>query len=74
MAEPLGKITHTTYFVDANYAGNVVTMPSHTSILIYAMHAPIVWFSKKHNTVDRSTFGSEFVAMSIARDLIVALH
>ena len=37
------------------------------------MNAPIIWFSKKQNTVESSTFESEFVAMRIARDLIIAL-
>ena len=32
------------------------------------MNAPIIWFSKKQNTVD------EFVAMRIAQDLIVSLR
>ena len=38
------------------------------------MNAPIIWFSKKQNTVERSTFGSEFVSMMIARYSIVALR
>ena len=38
------------------------------------MNTPIVWFSKKQNTVESSTFGSEFVAMRIAKDLVVALR
>ena len=41
--------------------------------MIYVMNAPIIWFSKKQNTVESSTFGSEFVAMRIPWDLIVSL-
>ena len=74
MPEPLGKSVHTTCFVDADHAGNVVTHRSHTGVLIYVMNAPIIWFYKNHNTVERSTFGWEFVAMMIARYLIVALR
>ena len=74
MPEALGKSVHTTCFVDANHAGNVVTLRSHTGILIYVMNAPIIWFSKKQNTAESSTFGSEFVALRIARDVIVALR
>ena len=37
-------------------------------------NAPIIWFSKNQNTVEIITFGSELVAMQIARDLIVALR
>ena len=74
MPELLGKCVHTTCFLNANYAGNVVTRRSHTGILIYVMNAPIIWFSKKQNTVESSTFGSEFVALRVARDLIVSLR
>jgi hypothetical protein len=31
---------------------------------------PILWFSKRQNTVELSTFGSEFVAMRIAIEMI----
>jgi hypothetical protein len=74
MPEPLGKSVHSTCFVDANHAGNVVTRRSHSGVLIFVMNTPIIWFSKKQNTVESSTFGSEFVAMRIARDLIVSLR
>jgi hypothetical protein len=37
-------------------------------------NAPIDWFSKKQNTVESSTFGSEFVAMRIAVEKIRALR
>ena len=49
--EQLGKSVHTTCFVDAEHAGNVVTHQSHTGVLIYVMNTPIIWFSKKQNTV-----------------------
>ena len=37
------------------------------------MNAPIIWLSKNHNTVEISTFISEFMAVRIAIYLIVAL-
>ncbi len=61
-------------FVDADHAGNKFTRCSHTGILIYLNSAPIVWYSKAKNTVESSTFGSEFVAMHIAVDMIEALR
>ena len=70
----LGRSVHTTCFVDANHAGNVVTRLSHTGVLIYLMNTPIIWFPKKQNTAESSIFGLEFVAMRISRDLIVALR
>ena len=73
MPEPLGNIAHTTWFVDANHAGNIVTQSLHAGVFIYVMNEPIIWFSKNLSTVEISTFGSEFVEMRVARDIIVAL-
>lgn len=74
MPRALGKSVRVTCFVDANHAGNVITRRSHTGIIIFVNNAPIIWWSKKQNTVESSTFGSEFVALRVARDLIVALR
>ena len=73
MLEPLGNLVTTSCFVDANHAGNVVMHYSHTEILIFVQNAPIVQYSKSQNTIEPSTFGSEFVVLHIAKDLIVAL-
>ena len=60
--EPLGKpVVLTTYF-DANLYHNLVTGVSVTGVLEYANKTPMDWFSKKQNTVETSTYGSEFVA------------
>jgi hypothetical protein len=56
--------------VNAEHARNRVTRRSHTGILIYLNTAPILWYSKAQTTVETSTFGSEFVTISIAVDLI----
>ncbi len=74
MPEPLGNHVKVTTFVDSNHAGNVVTRRSHTGVLIFVNNAPIITFSKKQNTVESATFGSELVAMRVARDLTVALR
>jgi hypothetical protein len=71
---PLGAPVEVSCFVDANHAGNVITRRSHTGILIFVQNAPILWFSKKQNTVKSSTFGSELVALRVARDMIAALR
>jgi hypothetical protein len=36
--------------------------------------APVVWFSKHQNTVESSTFGSEYFALKTAIDLVEALR
>jgi hypothetical protein len=74
MPEPLGNPVKISCFCDADHASNVVTRRSHTGILIFVNNAPIVWYSKRQNTVESSTFGSEFVAMRTAVDLIEALR
>ena len=74
MPDPKGRSVRISCFVDANHAGNVVTRRSHTGIIIFLNNAPIIWHSKKQNTVESSSFGSEFVALRAARDMIVALR
>jgi hypothetical protein len=71
---PRGNIVSTHCFVDADHAGNLVTRRSQTGILLFVNRAPIVWYSKRQNTVETSTFGSEFVAMRIAVELIESLR
>jgi hypothetical protein len=71
--EPLGKPVSIHCFVDANLAGNFVTRRSQTGMLIFVNRAPVVWYSKKQNTVESSTFGSEIVALKNAIDLLKSL-
>jgi len=72
--DPLGKPVSLHCFVDADLAGNVLTRRSQTGILIFINRAPIVWHSKKQNTVESSTFGSEIVALKNAIELIKSLR
>ena len=74
MPKPQGRPVTVTCFVDADHAGNVVTRRSHTGIVIFIQNAPILWYSKRQNTVESSSFGSEFVALRIAKEMIVALR
>jgi Reverse transcriptase (RNA-dependent DNA polymerase) len=74
MPEARGPEAQINCFVDANHAGNVVTRRSHTGVLIFLNKAPIVWYSKRQNTVESSTFGSKFVALKIATELVQGLR
>ncbi len=74
MPEPLGNSVTLHVFVYANHAGNVVTRRSHTGILLFVQNSPIQWLSKQQNTVETSTFGSEFVALRSARDMIISMR
>jgi hypothetical protein len=74
MPKPRGKALKISCFVDADHAGNVVTRRSHSGILIFVNNALVGWFSKRQNTVETSTFGSEFVALRIATEQVEALR
>jgi hypothetical protein len=69
-----GKLVVMSCFVVADPAGCHITRHSHTGIIIFANRAPILWFSKRQNTVESSTFCSEFVAMRIAIETIEGLR
>ena len=36
--------------------------------------APVFWYSKKQNTIETSTFLSEFVALKIATEKLISLR
>ena len=72
--ETKGKPVVVSCFVDENHAGNMITRRLHTGILIYVQNAPIIWFSKRQNTVESSSFGSKFVAPRAAKEMVVALR
>ena len=74
MPIPRIRMVNTTAFVDASHAADKVTRRSHTGFLIFANKAPIIWYSKKQNTVESSTFSSEFIAMKVCMEQIVSLR
>ncbi|KAL7535630.1 hypothetical protein ACHAWF_005219, partial [Thalassiosira exigua] len=74
MPELLGKPVEIFAFCDSDHASNVVTKRSHSGILIFAQNSLIFSFSKKQNTVEASTYGTELVAMRIVRDMIAELQ
>ena len=61
-------------FVGVDHVSNTVTRRSQTRILLFLNRAPIVLYSKRQNTVETSRFGSEFIAMRMAVELIEALR
>jgi hypothetical protein len=70
MPDPKGKVVSTHCFVDADHAGNRVKRRLQTGILLFVNQLLIVWYSKRQNTVETSTF----VAMKIAVEFIEALQ
>ena len=71
---PRGKSVQINCFVDASHADDRVTRRSQTGILLYCNMAPVIWYSKRQTTVESSTFGSEFVALRIATEMIISLR
>ena len=61
-------------FVDADHAGDLITRRSRTGFIVFLNGAPIYWFSKRQNSVETSTFGSEFVAMKQATEYVRGLR
>ena len=72
MPPPLGKPVVLTSYVDANLYHDMVTGRSVSGILHLVNQTPFEWFSKKQNTVETATYGSEFVAAQIATEQIIA--
>jgi len=62
MPEARGNPVQINCFTDADHAGNRITRRSRTGIIIFVNRAPVIWYSKAQNTIESSTFGSEFVA------------
>ena len=74
MPRPRGRPVVTTAFVDASHAANRKTRKSHTGYIIFVNWAPILWYSKRQQTVEGSTFSSEFIAMKTCVEAIVHLR
>ncbi len=70
MPEALGSPVQQTMFVDALHVANLVTRHSRTGRLIFLNRAPIIWFSKKQNSIETRSFGSEFMALKTGYELL----
>ena len=74
MPKPRGRQVKMTAFVDASHAQDKVNRRSHTGYIIFINRAPILWYSKKQNTVESSAFSSEFIAMKTCSEAIIGLR
>ena len=71
---PRGRPIDMSCYVDANHAGNMMNRRSHSGVLLYLCNTPVIWYSKRQNTVEVSSFGSEFIALRVAEQMIEALR
>ena len=69
---PRGKSIQINCFVDADHAGDKITRRSQTGIILFGNSAPLIWYLKRQNTIESSTFGAEFVALWIATEMITS--
>ena len=74
MPPPRGRAVQYMYFLDANHADDHITMRSHTWIIIYGNRDPIVWNSRRKNTVKTSTFGLYLIDLKKDADLIKSMR
>lgn len=72
--KPRGRSVRTTAFVDSSHGGDRRTRKSITGYIIFVNRAPIIWYSKRQNTVESSAFSSEFVALKTCVEQITALR
>ena len=72
--KPLGKHVTLTHYFDANLYHDMVSGRSVTGILHLINKTPIDWFSKKQETVETATYGSEFIAARTCVDQIIDLR
>ena len=74
MPEAICKYVVIKACVDANHTENMENRRSRYGIIIYVNNAPISWYSKRKNTVEASSFGSEFVSLRIPTEMIESLR
>ena len=74
MPQPRGRNVVTTAYVDASHAANKQTRRSHTGYVIFLNRAPVIWYSKRQQTVETSTFSAEFIALKTCLEAIEHLR
>ena len=66
-----GIAVEVTAFVYASQAYDKKTRRSHTGYIIFVNRAPVIWYSKSQETVESSTFVSEFIAFKTCVEHII---
>ena len=74
MPQPRGQSFVLRAKFDADHAADTVTRRSRMGFIIYLNSAHIYWHSKKQNSVESSSFGSEFIAMKHCCEYIRGLR
>jgi hypothetical protein len=72
--KPLGKRVVLTCYKDANLYHDLMTGRAVTGVLHFINQTPVEWYTKKQDTVETATYGSEFVAARTAIQQILGLR
>ena len=72
--DPRGQGFTITAYVDSDHAGDLLTRRSRTGFLVYLNSSPVYWYSKKQNSIETSSFGSEFTAMKQCTEYLRGLR
>ena len=70
---PRVKPVYVLCYVEANHACNLLTRRYRTGIIVFFNISPIIWYSKRQNTAESSSFGSKCIALWIATEMIEEL-
>ena len=68
--KPQGKSLQINCFVNADHGRDKITRRLQTGIILFGNSVPLIWYSKRQNTIKSSTFGAEFVALRIATEMV----
>ena len=71
MPPPMTEEVTMSVYMDTSHGCDLVTRRSVTGILLCINKTPVKWYSKKQNTVESSTYGSELVAARIAIEMVL---
>jgi hypothetical protein len=74
MPTPKGKPVRVSAYFDADHAGCLQTRRSTTGMIMFLNGTPIKWYSKRQNTVESSTYGSEIVAGRITVEFAIEMR
>ena len=74
LPKPKGKTVRTISFVDANLYHCKITGKAATGVLHLVNQTPVDWYSRKRETVETATYGSEFTAARTATEKIMDIR
>ena len=73
MPTPKRKPVNTSGFFDTSHACCHQTQHSMIFVLLFLSKTPVLWFAKRQNTVESSTFGSQCDTEKITVNLFIAI-